>query len=255
MTGRPMGFDGVGRTNDGVDCGPVVAPTLGSAVRQAGSDFYFNSWRLVPANLVWGAGLLLLLLLGGTGNPLLGAALAPLLAWPTFALYRMAALIHRGHGVSTRESFSASRTSGRRILGLGLAFVGVGVVFATNIAIGILRQDVIGIAIATAAAWGVLAMVVLGAIIWPLAADPDRADRRLRDIAKLAATLAIGFPLRFGALTLVLLIVLAISTVLFVALLTVGIAFIALLATRFVLPAADRFEARLNDARSSIPRS
>ncbi len=237
-------MDGVGRTNDGSDRGPVAAPTLGSALRRGASDFYFNSWRVVPANLVWAAGLLLLLLLAGNGNSLLAVVLAPLLAFPTFGLFAMAGLIHRGNGVSTADSFRAWRTMWPRIVVLGVGLAGAATLFVTNVAVGILRQDVIGIAIATAAAWGLVAMVVLGVIVWPLAADPDRAQRPFREVVKLAALLALAFPIRFGALSLLLLVILAVSTVLFVALLTVGIAFAALLATRYVLPAADRFEAR-----------
>lgn len=243
-----MGIDGVGRTNDGIDRGPVGAPSLGSALRQAASDFYYNSWRLVPANLVWAAGFLLLLLLAGTGNSLYAMALAPLLAFPTFGLFAMAAMIHRGNGVSTTASFGTWRRMWPRILVLGVVLVGAAVVFVTNVAVGILRQDVVGIAIATAAAWGLLSMVVLAGIVWPLAADPDRAGRPFHDVVKLATLLAFAFPIRFGALSLLLLVILAISTALFVALLTVGIAFVALLATRYVLPAADRFEARSDRA-------
>lgn len=243
-----MSIDGVGRTNDGIDRGPVAAPSLGSALRLAATDFYFNSWRLVPANLVWAAGLLVLLLLAGTGNALLGLVFAPLLAFPTFGLFAMAGMIHRGNGVSTTDSFRAWRTMWQRIAVLGVVLVGAAAIFVTNVAVGILRQDVIGIAIATAAAWGLLAMVVVGVILWPLAADPDRAERPFREVVKLAALLALAFPIRFGALSLLLLVIVAISTVLFVALLTVGIAFVALLSARFVLPAADRLEARADRA-------
>lgn len=247
MTGRSVGAGGIGASNDGVERGPVPAPRLGSALRSAASDFYFNSWRLVPANLIWAAGFLLLLLLSGTGNPFLALLLAPLLAFPTFGLFRLAALIHRGNGVTAGDAIGPWRTMWPRILALGLAFVAIAVVFLTNVAIGILRQDVIGIAIATAAAWGVVALVVIGVILWPLAADPARADRPLREVVRLAALLGIAFPVRFGALSAVVLVVLAISTVAFVALLTVGIAFSALIASRFVLPAADRLEAGAPD--------
>lgn len=247
MTTPSADVDGTRRTAGGIDQRHVASLGLGSAVRQAAADFYYNSWRLVPANLAWAAGLLLLLL-GGAGNPLLALALSPLLAFPTFGLFRMAGLIHRGNGVSWGDSLSAWRAMWPRILVLGVAVVGAAIVFVTNAAVGILRQDVVGIAIATAAAWGLLAMVILGAIVWPLAADPDRADRPFREIVKLAALLAFGFPIRFAALSLLLLIVLAVSTALFVALLTVGIAFVALVATRYVLPAADRLEARPDPA-------
>ena len=243
-----MAVPGSGGTNDGIEPGPVSAPSLGSALRRAASDFYFNSWRLVPANLVWAAGLLFLLVTAGSGNLILTVALAPLLAFPTFGLFAMAGQIHRGNGVSTADSFRAWRTMWPRILALGVLLVAAAVVFLTNVAVGILRQDVVGIAVATAAAWGLIAMLVLAAIIWPLAADPDRAGRPFRDVLKLAALLAIAFPIRFGALTLLVLLILAISTVLFVALLTVGVAFVALLAARYVLPAADRLETRADRA-------
>ena len=244
MTSPVADVDGIGRTNDGVERGPVAAPRLGLAVRSAAGDFYVNSWRLVPANLVWAAGFLLLLLLGGAGSPILAALFAPLLAFPTFGLFRMAGLIHRGNGVSAADSLRAWRTMWPRILILGTVSVGAAIVFLTNVAVGLVRQDVVGVGIATAAAWGLLAMAVLTAIVWPLAADPNRAERPFRDILRLAALLAIAFPVRFGALTLVLLVILGISTVMFVALLTVGIAFVSLVAARYVLPAADRLEAR-----------
>ena len=244
MTGSTVGAGQVGGTNDGVERGPVPAPRLRSAFRSAASDFYFNSWRLVPANLVWAAGLLPLLLLGGTGNPLLAVLLAPVLAFPTFGLFRLAALVQRGNGVSAGDAFTAWRAMWPRILAMGVGFVAVGVVFLTNVATGLVRQDVIGVAIATAAVWGAVAMVVVGVILWPLAADPARADRPFREIVRLAALLAIAFPVRFGALSLCILAVLAISTIAFVALLTIGIAFTALVSARYVLPAADRLEAR-----------
>lgn len=227
----------------------MAAPRLGAALRQASSDFFFNSWRLVPANLVWAAGLLLLLLLGGTGNPLLALLLAPLLAFPTFALFRLAALIHRPGGVSTAEAFGAWRSSWQRIVSLGFGFVAVGIVFAVNVGVGIVRQDVVGIAIATAAGWGLLALLVFGVILWPVAADPQRADRPFREVVRLAALLAIAFPIRFAALSLLVVLILAISTIAFVALLTIGIAFVALVACRYVLPAADRLERQLRIGR------
>ena len=51
--------------------------------------------------------------------------------------------------------------------------------------------------------------------------------------------------MRLGALTLVLAVILAASTVVFAALLTVSVALCAFIACRYVLPAADRLEAQL----------
>ena len=71
-----------------------VAPSLGGAIRAAAIDFYSNSWRLVPANLVWAAVLLAVLVVGGAS--IVGLALAPLLAIPTGGLFAVAARLARG---------------------------------------------------------------------------------------------------------------------------------------------------------------
>jgi hypothetical protein len=55
----------------------------------------------------------------------------------------------------------------------------------------------------------------------------------------------LAHPLRFAGLGAALAAFLALSTVLIVALATISVAFSALVASRFVLPAADRLEARL----------
>ncbi len=59
------------------------------------------------------------------------------------------------------------------------------------------------------------------------------------------ALLAFAHPVRLGALTLVLALILAASTVVFAALVTVSVALCAFIACRYVLPAADRLEAQL----------
>ena len=62
--------------------GPVPAPRLGRALRSAATDFYFNSWRLVPANLVWTAILVGVLALAA-GVSALALFLVPLRVLPT----------------------------------------------------------------------------------------------------------------------------------------------------------------------------
>jgi uncharacterized membrane protein YesL len=222
-----------------------AAPTIRGALRLAGSDFYFNSWRLVPSNLVWGAGLLLLLVLAGTGALLPALALTPLLAFPGLGLFHLAGLIGRGNGASIGEGFAAWRLLWRRAVALGVATTGLGLMFVTNITVGALRQDVIGVAIATAAGWGLLAMLVVSCVLWPLATDPARTNRSLRDLVGLALRLTLAYPVRFLALGLVIAAIVALSTIAFVAILSVSVGLVALVATRFVLPAADRLEARL----------
>ncbi|HEU4571888.1 MAG TPA: hypothetical protein VFR93_04320, partial [Candidatus Limnocylindrales bacterium] len=58
--------------------------------------------------------------------------------------------------------------------------------------------------------------------------------------------LVLAHPFRLGVLALVAGVLLVVSAVLFAALVTVSLAFVALLAARYLLPAADRLEARLD---------
>ena len=120
-----------------------------------------------------------------------------------------------------------------------------GLVLATNVVTGLLVGGILPWMVSTAAAWGLLATVVLGFAYWPLAVDPARAGIRPIARLRLAALLAFAHPVRLGALALVLLVILAASTVVFAALVTVSVALCAFISCRYVLPAADRLEARL----------
>ncbi len=217
------------------------APRLGAATRAAAIDVFYNSWRLVPANLLWGAGFLALLLLWEAGAPLLSILAAPLLGLPTVGLYRMAALVARGESVSFSDGVDAWRRFGGRALGLGAAFTALAIVFGVNILLGVTSGDVLGWGLATTAAWGLVITSIIACVAWPLAVDPRREEMRLPAIIRLALLLVIAFPLRMAALSAVVVVVLIASTLGFVVLMMISVAFVALLSARFVLPAADRF--------------
>jgi O-antigen ligase len=87
--------------------------------------------------------------------------------------------------------------------------------------------------------------------LWVLLVDPDRADDTIGRRLRLAGLLVLAAPGRMGGLGLVLALILIVSTVAFAALLTVSVAYAALVAARFVLPMADRFEAWLDDRAGS----
>ena len=103
----------------------------------------------------------------------------------------------------------------------------------------------IGWSLATLAAWGLLVTWLFAWTAWPVLMDPRRASRPIRDRLRVAGLLVIAFPVRFGVLGVFLAIILVASTVAVVVLATVGVAFASLVATRYVLPAADRLEQRL----------
>jgi hypothetical protein len=215
---------------------------LGGTVRRALTDFYFNSLRLVPLNVVWGTAVVMVVLVG-LAAPLLAIVLSPLLAIPTAATFRMAAAIVRDEPFPTvRESLPGAVAQARPALVLGTAVVLALLILGTNILAGLGGSEPIGWIIATLAAWG-LVVIWCGAIaVWPLLADPRRADRGLRDDLRLAGILVLAEPIRLGALGLLVAIIVAVSTILTAALLTIGVAFVALLACRTVYPVADRLD-------------
>lgn len=223
------------------------APRLGGALRAAASDLWAHSWRLVVANLAWGLGLLLLL--AATAVSPLAWLLAPLLALPGVGIFRIAALIVRDEPVSVGQGFTAWWRFGGRALVVGSALLVSAAVLATNLVTGLEARGVVGWSLATFAGWGLAAVGVLATVAWPLLVDPRRERTSLGSTLRLAAILALSHPLRFGALALVLLAIVALSTLAVVALLTLAIGIVALVACRYVLPAADRFAARIGASR------
>jgi hypothetical protein len=221
-----------------------VAPTLRGAIRAAAVDFYYNSWRLVPANVLWalGLGVLYVAFLFWPFGALL---LLPLLALPTVGLYRMAALIVRGESVSFWDGVGAWRAFLLPALGAGVAIVLASTIFTVNLFGGLASADFVGWAFATFAGWGLVVTALLTVAFWPLLVDPRRGGWGARGALRLAGYLVVAHPVRLFALAVATAILLAVSTVAFAALVTISVALAALFGTHFVLPAADRLEAAL----------
>lgn len=222
-----------------------AAPSLGRALRSAASDFYFNSWRLVPANLIWGTAFLAIVIAASITPALV--LLAPLLALPTVGIFRIAALITRGENVSFWDGLAAWRGYFAPTLLLGIGLAGCATVFATNVVLGLTSNNAIGWTLSTLAFWGLAATWVVGWTAWPLLVDPARRGQPIRARLRVAVLLVLAHPVRLLALGALLAVLLAASTVAFAALVSISVAFAALVACRYVLPAADRLEARLRD--------
>lgn len=218
-------------------------PRLGVAIRAAFSDYYFNSMRLVPANVAWGAGLIVVVLVGLVW-PLGGLLLLPLLALPTAGIFRLAARIVRVAPDAGRQDILwPYRHAVRPALLLGVGLVAATVILATNLLVGIGQGQPGGWVLATLAGWGLVAVWGATLVVWPLIVDPAREAQPLLARLRLAAALLLVQPLRIGALAIAVAITTAISAVLTAALLTISVSFIALVACRVVYPAADRLEA------------
>lgn len=219
------------------------ALAVGPSIRAAITDFFFNSWRLVPANVIWGLGMILVVLLLYVW-PLSALVTLILLSLPTAGIYRLAALIVRDQPVAFSDALSAWREFLRPALLIGAALVGITTVLTVNLIVGFTSTDPIAWAVGTLAAWGLLATWTVALLVWPLVVDPLRDGQPLVQRLQLAGTLLLLAPLRVASLLLVMSAVFVVSAILFAALLTVSIAFIALVTTRYVLPAADRIEGR-----------
>ena len=221
-----------------------AAPRLRRAIRAALSDFYFNSLRLVAANLVWTGvlvGLYLLFLVWPFG----AIVLSPILALPTAGIFRLAVRIVRGEMASFGDALEAWRRFGRRALALGAAVIGGAAVLVINVVTGLADGGLVGWSLATLAFWGLAVGATLTTVAWPILVDPRRESLAARDAFRLAALLVLAFPLRFGALTAVVVVFVLVSVAAVAAVATVSISLAALVTARYVLPASDRFEAQL----------
>ena len=222
----------------------TAAPTrLGGAIRASFSDYYFNSMRLVPANVVWGAGLVGIVLVALVW-PLGGLLLLPLLALPTAGIFRLAARIVRvAPDPGLRDVLWPYRNAAGPAIALGAAQVAATVVLGTNLIGGITGQGgLLGWVLATLAAWGLVAIWAGALVAWPLVVDPARDGRPLRAKLRLAVGILLLHPARIGALGVFVALATVVSTILTAAILTVSVAFIALVACRVVYPTADRLD-------------
>ena len=88
-------------------------------MRAALQDFFYNSGRLVGANLIWGVGLIVLVGLTFADLPAALVALC-LLALPTAGIFGLAAPIVRGEPVDFSDAIDAMRSLPLPALGTGL---------------------------------------------------------------------------------------------------------------------------------------
>ena len=219
------------------------APKPRGALTAALTGFYYNSWRLVPANVIWGLlGLLTLALL--QIFPLLGVVLFLLLMpFPTAGIFRLSALIARGEPNHFTDAL-AWRSFARRALPAGVIVGGMTIVFGFNIYIGLNALDPLSWAFATAAFWGLMVLWLVAAAVWPLLFDPLRKDDRITDLVRLALLVILVNPVRYLALMLVVALFLVISTILAAAIVTISVAYFGLVMSYYAIPGADRIEGR-----------
>jgi hypothetical protein len=223
----------------------VRPPSLFGALREALSDFFYNSWRLVPVNVLWGLWFILVVGVWSSVNLAAAAVLVPVLAIPLAGIARMAGLATRGESIGLSDALQPLRQRLRPLVVSAIAFTVALVILVANVVTGLAIGGLVGVALATASAWGLVVLAGFGITWWPLLTDPVHDAVSATNLARLCALLLLAHPLRFGLLVVIVVGILLASTILFAAVITISVAYVMLVAARYVLPAADRLEERL----------
>jgi uncharacterized membrane protein YesL len=211
---------------------------MGAAVRLAASDFAFNTWRFIGANVVFGAGLLVVVVIALGWPPAI--ALLPLLAVPLAGMHRMAALLARDEPASLSDFTEGMRRFGVQAVGIGAGALLAGIVLATNAVAGLTGAGPAGWFVGVLAVYGLLGLCMFLVATWPLLVDPARDGWRLRSRLRAAAMLVLARPAPLFALTGFIGLILVVSTIILGGIVLVTVSFASLVATRWVLPAADQ---------------
>ncbi|HEX5013896.1 MAG TPA: hypothetical protein VFV72_07005 [Candidatus Limnocylindrales bacterium] len=236
------GADADGAADRRRGTGRPRSPGIAASFRAAATDFYYQSIRLVPANVAWGLTLLAWLAFGLGAGPLIALITAPLLAVPYVAIARLAVLTARGRDVVLSDAVDAIRRFGLVALVAGaLSALGFAIL-ASNVIVGANLEGPVGWVLSTLAAAGLIGLWVYGVPFWVLLVDPDRDGQSVRAKARLAALLTAAAPGRLSWLAFLLFLVLVVSTIAIVALLTIAPAYSLLVASRYTLPLSDRLE-------------
>jgi uncharacterized membrane protein YesL len=226
-----------------VDRGAVTAaPGVGRALRLAAEDLYYHGVRLVPANLLWGIGLLTTAL-ALTQSPL-GFALVIGMAPLTFGLMGMATIVVRDRTLVMSDFTRSIRTEFRPRLALAVAQLLLVAVAVVDLSVGFQIAGMLGLALVVVALYTLLATWVVAVVAWPLVMDPRREDESMRSRLRLAVILVVARPMQMAGLALVLGVLLVVSAILAAAIITFAAAYAALVAAHFVLPAAGRLQDR-----------
>jgi uncharacterized membrane protein YesL len=210
-------------------------------LREATSDFYFNSWRFLGANILIGA-LMVGILIASAWHPA-ALLLVTLLVLPAVGTMRMATRLVRDFHTDLGD-FADSVRRPWPLLGVGLAQLAVIVVLVGDILIAAAWRSWAGTLLLVGAGYGLLALWTYAVVAWPLLLDPERDGEPLGARLRLAFVIVLVHPVRIGLFGLLIGAVLAISTALVAPILTFAVGVTWLAIARFVLPVADRIEGR-----------
>jgi len=205
-------------------------------------DLYYNSLRLVVANMLWGISLVVVAYLVSSRFVL--APLLVLMVPLTMGLMGMATTLVRKRRLFWSDSIDAIRPGFWPLVAIGVAQLVLTAIAAADVVIGLQLSGVAGPVVVIGGAYTLAAIWLLAVTTWPLLLDPERADDGIRARLRLGFLLALAHPVRMGGAAALLAVFLVVSAVLAAALVTISGALAMLVAAHYVLPAADRLEGR-----------
>jgi hypothetical protein len=211
-------------------------------MRNAATDFFYNGWAFIGANVALGAILLAALYGSLFVSPWLLLLVAALVV-PAVGTMRMATRLRRDGHTDLGDFVEPLRRG--RVLLLGLGQLLLSAVLAVDVAIALSWGSWIGIVLLVGAAYGIVALWALSVVAWPLILDPSRDAASIRSGLRLAVVTVLLEPRRVAALALASAIVLGVATLLLAPILTVAVSFTWLTIAGYVLPLTDEVEARL----------
>ena len=216
-------------------------PRLRHVLREAVSDFYYNSWRFLGANLLLGA-MALAFLFGSLRSPLV-LPLGVLFVIPAAGTMRMATRLMRDFHTDLGDFAEVARRPWP-ILGVGVAQLAITVMLLVDILIAAAWRSWPGTFLLVSALYGLLALWVYAIVAWPLLLDPERDADGIRSRLRLALVVLLAYPVRIGLFALLMGTLLLLATVAIAPVITFAVGLVWLAIARYVLPIADRIEGR-----------
>ena len=216
-------------------------PRLWGALREAASDFYFNSWRFLGANILLGA-LFVGFAVVSLASPW-GLLLVVLFILPAAGIMRMATRLARDFHTDLGDFTEVLRRPWR-VLAVGFAQLAVTVVLVGDLLIAAGWRSWAGTFLLIGALYALVALWTYAVVAWPLLLDPERDADGVRSRLRLALVVFLVHPVRIGLFALLIGALLVFATVVIMPVLTFAVGLLWLAIVRYVLPLADRIEQR-----------
>ena len=203
-------------------------------MRESAVDLYYSFSSLLPANLAFGIGLIVLVvaLAGSSLGWVLAVVLVPLAA----GCMALATTLVRDHHTDLGEYAAVIRRPGQ-VLVLGAFQLGAGLVLVVDLLVGAAVGSVPGGIMLLSSLFGLVILWAYSIAAWPIVLDPWRRDEPIGARLRLALVLLVRRPIGLPAFALLLGAFLVAASVVFAVIVTFGFAFACLVAARYVLPA------------------